>query len=401
MALFLGLFSVPISWSLPILIGYLIKGKYGTLVGLLSFTITYFLQEQFQYYWGLSFIWYNLSYSLGDIDWATSFYRYMGLNLVGFLIILLNAILAFFFLHFKSTKKKWIYPAGVLISIYLLGFSLSQLEVNSTIHQMKVAIFNPSTLEVNQVENNLRAQIDLLKSEIAKSEIKEVELIIGPEGYLSDLNSFPLFVDQLDSLGPIQELKSVCNYYNVQLLIGAELIHIQESGDFPSTTSKKTIDGKYYDIYNGSILIDGNQKTEWRSKQYLLPIAEEIPFHQMINHKWSPLPRIDNSYGTFKRNEPYKVNGKSIATAICYEGLYPQFIESIHEESELLIILSNDWTHNQHKIKQQEIYTGAMAKSYHLPTLLVTMNHRSVFLSETSSNQPVQMDGLQLITLDY
>ena len=83
-------------------------------------------------------------------------------------------------------------------------------------------------------------------------------------------------------------MKRISQYFNTPIIIGAILVEFIKAGDFPSFTAKKRKNGSYFEIYNASILINSQNKVEWRAKEFLLPVSESVPFNSLLNQNWFP-----------------------------------------------------------------------------------------------------------------
>ncbi len=393
-ALVIGLFLIPFLWSLPILFSVIIKQKLGIGSALIAFPILYTLQELFQFHWDLSFIWYHLGFSMGNFKWASPLYPILGPFGVGFIIISINSLLSFILIRSFSLKNRLGYIATTLIILTTTPhfFKISNKEKIRK-SKLEICVFSPSSKQVENVENNLRGQMDLFISTLGSGDYSNTDLIVGPEAYLSDLKNYPLFINNLDSLGPIIELKQISKQFDTPILIGAILVELIKADDFPSTTAKKRKNGEYFEIYNASLFINAENKVEWRAKEYLLPVSEFVPFNSIINASWFPSPRMDKSYKVGIKNEPYKLNNLRIASSICYEVLYKS---DLNKNVDLHIVLSNDWTRQIRTINQNITYCQSIVKSTSIPILISTLNKSSVFINLNGDRTNANKIGLNV-----
>jgi len=410
--LVLALFVLPILWMMPILaLNYLSKKGY-LLIGILLFPFLYLINEYWQYFWDLSFIAYHLSFSLGENWLFNSIYPLTGVLGMSFIIISFNSVLAYLYVFTTDNgliKKKFLHLGFLIVVLIGLPFSLIPIEKkggNKEAMEMEVAIFSPRTEDRDFLNEDFDKQIEFLIQSIDKDEVNNLDLIIGPEAYLSDLNDNPLFTNTIDQNEAILKLKEICKRRNTSLLIGAILVELIKSDDFPSSSAKLKQDDIYYEIYNGALLISGDKAVQWRTKQILLPFVEKIPFHPYINYlseRISFIPRMNNTYGVKNDVSPFKVNDVRIVTSICYEGLYPlQLAEKVNAQTaDLQIILSNDWTIDPPTVSQYETYCHAVGKGTGISSILVNMNEKTVYLHKDGwtnrfENYPLSVKRIQL-----
>lgn len=390
----IALIELPLIWMLPFIGFHLLNRKVSLPIALLLFPFIYVLHEYWQYFWDLTFVIYHLPLALGNADLFNSIYPIIGMFGMSLLIISINTGLAYLPLKIKDRKTLSILLGSIvfiLIAISFLHYSLNT--TNTKLQNFTIKAFSPSSEKMLEVKDDFGNQISFLEKRLLEADLEGVNLIVGPESYLNDLSNNPLFTNNIDRNTYIIRLKEISEKKNVSILVGAVLVELFKRSEFPTTSAKKKEDGLYYEIYNGSILIDGNKAVQWRSKQVLLPILENIPFHNIINTLASSnsiIPRLDNTYGVKKNKKPYIVDDIKIITSICYEGLYPyQLTDHIQKQgADLQIIITNDWTNEKITVDQFNTSCKAVSKAVDKPTVIVGMNGNiSSFLSKLNLSQ--------------
>ena len=124
---------------------------------------------------------------------------------------------------------------------------------------------------------------------------------------------------------------------------GAETMRLYGKVKGSETARRRGIN--YLDIYNTSLGIDSSDEVQVHHKGKLVVGVETIP---MWLRKAGDMFAVDLG-GTFgqlgigKKQHPFEHNGKKVAPAICYEGLYGNYMgEFVRNGAEALFVVSND-----------------------------------------------------------
>ncbi|MCB0481144.1 MAG: hypothetical protein KDC83_06905 [Flavobacteriales bacterium] len=375
-----GLLVIPILWSIPIAIGFLIKKRYGG-YAILLFPFLYILQEQVHYYWDFPITWFHLGYGLAPTSWLIGGYPHYGPTGGSFLTILINTVICYGIIDYQ-TKKKWrlastvfILSLLVLIGPYFLFFKGEQE------WPIRVAIFQPSLSEIEIRNENLDAQIDFLEDELEAQSQPNVDLIVCPEAYFCEVINNPIFVNSIEKHPAINRLIQLSMKYNAPILSGAILVKLYRANNFPTPSSKRKEEGIYYDIINGSIFIEPTGRVSWQSKKALVPLAEAIPFRALFDGLQSVglmEKRMVDQYGIVDSKMKYEYQNINIAAPVCYESLFPNILDKYVSTNEnLMVILSTYWTDSEISRAGHAEFSIPDAVMYKLPVLFCTTNSES------------------------
>ena len=112
-----------------------------------------------------------------------------------------------------------------------------------------------------------------------------------------------------------------------------------------SDTNRRSANGSYYDIFNSSIGINSNPAEQpIHNKCKLVIGVETLPAWFRAGGIFEvDLGGTAGQLGIGKSAEPFSHNGIKIAPAICYEGLYGDFMgEFVRNGAQIFSVVSND-----------------------------------------------------------
>ncbi|MCP5161547.1 MAG: apolipoprotein N-acyltransferase [Hahellaceae bacterium] len=94
--------------------------------------------------------------------------------------------------------------------------------------------------------------------------------------------------------------------------------------------------------YHNSIISTGNGSGEYH-KQKLVPFGEFVPLESLLRGliEFFNLPMSSFSVGP-EEQSPLVANGIKVAPYICYEVVYPDFVQRSASQADLLVTISND-----------------------------------------------------------
>jgi len=303
---------------------------------------------------------------------------------LSFLILFANVSIYYFWLNYKVKPKNWILGAVpitllLLLQLFLLSIKRESLENE----QIKVAVLHPKSQIYKQIKSDTKGQYEYLKYELERNNFQGADLLVCGEGYLEDMNRFPLIVNELDSHPVIKALKELSIKYQTPILSGAILVEMKYAKTPPTFTAKKKSDGAYFDIYNGSVLISPLDTTAWRSKQKFVPITETFPFLSTFEFLYSKGLidfQAEKSYGSSLNNEPYRIADLLISPQICFENLFPTALKTRGvQQADLQVLMSNDWSQSPSIIKKQAKYSRASVNSFGVPLVFAAYNQHAYY----------------------
>lgn len=291
----------------------------------------------------LSFPWLTLGNGFADDPWAVQWYEYTGV-FGGSLWVLLVNVLAFeacLTMH----KRAWVVatlalviPLGISIAIFYkyqpdskYYTSLDKTTVSVT--QPNIPCYDKFNISTEQQQDNLMA----LLAEAPDS----AEFVLMPETALAETIN-----DRQPEMSYIVNRISETlrkDKPSTMVISGGETMRSYGNVKGSETARKRGI--YYMDIYNSSLGINAVSDVQIHHKGKLVVGVETIPAWLRSAGDFFAI----NLGGTFgqlgigKSCTPFEHNGKKVAPAICYEGLYSNHMaEFVRNGAEALFVVSND-----------------------------------------------------------
>ena len=256
---------------------------------------------------------YMISY-IGSIVNLASIFGIYGLS---FLVVFISV------LFFIANEKKSIFLLSLGLLTFLIIVFFPEKQVFSLNKKIKVAILQGNIDEsVKQKQNSTEywkqvsdIYIDLIKI----SSRKKPNLIILPESALP----FDFLKESIMKDYFLENTKHI----KIPMLIGFDSV------DFDSNPPK---------VFNVVALIDENKKiVEIYRKVKLVPFGEYTPFPFRFLSKFFPyLEGYDFSSG--EKPKVIKYKDLSLATLICFEVIFPNYVANFSKNANLIINVSND-----------------------------------------------------------
>ena len=262
-----------------------------------------------------------------SFSWATEIIQILNkiglfaFNLISITIFMLPAV---FFFH-KSFKIKILVIFSILLiflTLYIYGsqtINKNKSNLNLYEQKFKIKIISPNFdlkygLFIEEIEERLKK---LIRYSEPKNDKKI--LFIWPEGVFSGY-----------SFNEILALKKIFqdNFSkNHLILFGVNKLNQKE--------------GKFY---NTLVIVNNHLEIiKEYNKQKLVPFGEFLPYEKTLN-KFG-LKKITEGYGSFlrgKKQENIIINNLNILPLICYEIIFPSFIQSSSKDTNLIINISED-----------------------------------------------------------
>ena len=262
-----------------------------------------------------------------SFSWATEIIQILNkiglfaFNLISITIFMLPAV---FFFH-KSFRIKILVIFSILLiffTLYIYGsqtINKNKSNLNLYEQKFKIKIISPNFdlkygLFIEEIEERMKK---LIRYSEPKNENKI--LFIWPEGVFSGYS----FNEILDLKKMFQDNFSK----NHLILFGVNKLDQKE--------------GKFY---NTLVIVNNHLEIiKEYNKQKLVPFGEFLPYEKTLN-KFG-LKKITEGYGSFlrgKKQENIIINNLNILPLICYEIIFPSFIQRSSKDTNLIINISED-----------------------------------------------------------
>ncbi|CAI8339123.1 MAG: Apolipoprotein N-acyltransferase [Cryomorphaceae bacterium] len=330
-------------------------------LGYLAFIVCWLSFEYLHLNWDLSWPWLTLGNVFANAPSIVQWYEYTGV-LGGSLWVLLVNVLVFKAWTADSGKRKWIFPAFVVVFPVLISFYLGatkDLIMGKSTHEIVIVQPNvdPYTDKFNVgYEQQLADFIVLAKTKLTQN----TALLIGPETALQE----GIWENKLEvsySVRAFRELQK--QFPNLNILVGASTYKMFGHGEQKTATARQLRNKHvYYDAYNSAVFIPDSGQVQVYHKTKLVPGAEKTPFPKILDKLASlmlDLGGTSGSLGTKNKVHQFEVNEMSIQPLICYESIYGDLQK---ENTNLIAIITNDgWWKNTAGYKQHFEYARLRA----------------------------------------
>lgn len=350
--------------------------RFGALISYSSFIIFWLSFEYLHLQdWGLSWPWLTLgNVFAGKTDWV-QWYEYTGTSGGSLWILLVNVLLFKMFSVAGSTAKdvrKW--KAVAAAAILLLPFAISLLIKNKLSdvprtsdieHQSSnIVVVQPNIdpyekLTTGTFEMQLQKLIRLSESKIDSN----TTLLVWPETALYIANGFDeTLMKRNFFLVPLFDF--LRKHPKLNLFTGIESYRLFDKKISPYARLIEGM-GMFYEVYNGSVLLDSSGPLNFYHKSMLVPGVETLPrFLLFLGPVFEKLGGTAGGYARQNERTPVKTkNGYVIAPAICYESIYGEYMSKfIDSGANMIAVITNDgWWGNTPGYKHHMLYAKLRA----------------------------------------
>lgn len=317
--------------------------------------------------WGLSWPWLTLGNVFASHPQWIQWYEYTGTSGGSLWILVVNI---FLFLHIKNNIDRTgskLYKnliAGILALILPVITSLLFSPVKSVPAEKNIVVVQPNIDPYEKISvGSFDAQMQRLIQTSEQEIDSKTALVIWPETALYEEHG-------------IEETQLKENYFlhplwaflqkhpQLDLFTGIESYREYNS---PVTLTAKPLGGnRYYDSYNGSVLLDSSGALGFYHKSMLVPGVETLPwFLKFIDSWFEKFGGTTAGYARQKERTVLNCNkyNYKIAPAICYESIYGEFMSRyIRNGANIICIITNDgWWQDTPGYKQHMNYARLRA----------------------------------------
>lgn len=348
--------------SFTFLIYRRIKKLYGLKIGLIAFIITWLSFEYLHLNWEITFPWLNLGNGLASLPKLIQWYEYTG-TLGGTLwILLVNCILFYYWIN-RNLRLQWLAMASIVIPVLLSLILLISRTNSQNDIQHKVVVVQPN-IDPYQKFGSMEPKEEVKYfTELAEKYIdSSTEFVLFPETGLTE-NCEEDFINNTVTFYWVKEwLKK---YPNLTLISGTNTYRFFDSKK--TSSARKHYSGKYYDVYNSSVVADQTGVKQIYRKSKLVPGVEKMPYttiFSFLENYAIDLGGISGSLGvdSFARVF-FSKNQIGAAPLICYESIYGGYTtDFVKKGANLILVLSNDgWWGNTPGYRQHKLYARLRA----------------------------------------
>lgn len=292
----------------------------------------------------LSFPWLVLGNGFADDAWAVQWYEYTGV-FGGSLWVLLVNVLAF---EACLTMRKRIWVSATLALAIPLGISIGLFykydhngDYYTSLDKMTVSVTQPNIPCYDKFDLTLEEQKGILMELLAEAP-DTTEFVLMPETALSQEY---IFEDDFSSSDMIESIGEELKREKPSAMVVTGASTVRRYGLTKASETARRGRWGYYDNFNTSLGIDTTSNIQVHHKGKLVVGVETIPawLRNAGDSFAIDLGGVFGQLGIGDRQEPFSHNGKKVAPAICYEGLYGDHIaEFVRNGAEALFVVSND-----------------------------------------------------------
>lgn len=349
--------------SLPFIpLFYLLK-RTNAIVSFFAIVPLYISFEYLHHSWDFSWPWLTLGNFFCEQNYLIQWYKYVGAFGGSFWILLVNVIC---FLTFNKNRniscsvKQYLYPLlsifiPVLFSLFIYfnyipnGKPLSVVAVQPNIDPWNEK-FDEST-EWNQLNTITNLCLK------ASNDTKPPTIYLLPETALP----FGVWINDINQSDAILYLRNniLSHNKNAQIITGANTYEYFENYSTAPFYAKKYTDGNgAFAAYNGLLLLDTGKQAQHYIKSKLVVGTESTPFYKYLRHYVSTaliqLGGTSMTLGTQDEQIPMRTHSGAIASIVCYESIYGEFVTNFMKRgAQAIFISTNDaWWGNTAGYKQ-------------------------------------------------
>ena len=311
----------------------------------------------------LSFPWLVLGNAFADDTWAVQWFEYTGVFGGSLWVLLVNVLALEACLTMKL--KSWIgatlalaVPIGISIGLFYkydaegkLYTSLDKTTVSVT--QPNISCYwDKFTMPPLQQLDNL---MDLLVEAPDSA-----EFVLMPETALSEVNTKKkggdLYIDETNPEGAFV-VKTLSKYIRkrkpaTMVISGCQMMRSYGAEKGSETARKRRNTDYYSDVFNSAVGVEAADSVQVHHKGKLVVGVETIPaWLRKAGDRFAiDLGGLVGQCGIGEKQLPFEHNGKKVAPAICYEGLYGNHMaEFVRNGADVIFVLSNDgwWGNTQ------------------------------------------------------
>jgi len=330
---------------------HVVKQRLGNKIGYFSF-ISIWLAWEYVYIHGeISWVWLILGNGFAENTRLIQWYDITGTLGGSFWVLLVNVLLYNIIKHLFKYKTLYgkIFDSILVILIILLPIIYSNYKYNSCLEKEKpisVGIIQPNIDPYNEkfggMSNSEQLSIIL---KIADSLVdKNTDFIVGPETAIED-NIWENEIYNSQSIKRISDFSK--EHKNVNFVIGAVSRYLYENEKSSETSREYGDGGLRYDVFNTALQISEDTIKKYHKSKLVIGV-EMFPYPKYLGFLTDlaiDLGGTSGSYGTQKERTVFynSVNSAKIATVVCYESIYGEFVtDYVKKGANAIFVITND-----------------------------------------------------------
>jgi apolipoprotein N-acyltransferase len=356
--LLIAVFFYPFYMTIPFLLSHIIKRKLGLIAGYFSLLMFWISFEWLTLSCDIAWPWLLLGNAFARSVSIIQWYDITGL-LGGTVWILLSNILMFLCLQksfLKQSSKLYLFITLLVISVPIVYSVMYYKNYVEKGKQTGYLIVQPNINPYTEKFSGIKASVQIQKmlNQAEPLVTQNIRILVLPETAITE----PIFEETLSYNDEIKLLQAfIIKHPDISIVCGAvtqRIYNAQRDG----LQNYHTISGKngFYVGYNAALFISkgGIQITR---KSKLLPGVETMPLAKYIPSVSKLMFDFGGQFGSFgtqSERTVFTLNGDSIATIICYEAEFGNYVGAfVRNGAESICSITNDgWWGNTPGYKQ-------------------------------------------------
>ncbi len=321
--------------------------------GPLSIIILWLSFEFLHARWELSWSWLDLGNVFAAYPAWIQWYDITGTAGGSLWILCINLLLFYALKAFINKgqfhKTVW-WNAGIALALFIIPAAISLnkwMGYREIPVPVEVVVIQPSEDPYEPVRSQAEAS-RRLDHMIALAEEKigpSTRFVLAPEG----ANPQGIWIHDAEMNYSVQRLRAhVEQHPGLVWVIGSFTYRMYEAGEeIPATARPYGDDGRYYDVFNSTVMIEEGLPLQYHHKSKLVPGIERMPYFKFLEPVGRLVDRfggISGSLGTQAERSAFVTSEQvRVAPSVCYESIYGDYTaEYIQDGAGLLFIGTND-----------------------------------------------------------
>lgn len=317
--------------------------------------------EYFNMNWDLSWPWLTLGNVFASKHLWIQWYEYTGV-MGGSLWILCANVLAFNIIrYFLAKQKQWAFVNIILMVLLIAVPVIISLNIyhhyKETKNPVNVVVVQPNTDPYTE-EFNLPPSVLIQRNlKLAREKVNDsTDYVVFPESTIQE----EIWEGSLNRSQSLKTLRRyVMKHPNLSMVIGASTFRWLKPGEKRTNAARLYRKGLYYYAYNTAFYIDHSPFIQVHHKSKLVPGVEEMPSWFILKPLEHFAINLGGVVGTLKEDNHISLftndsSGTKIATMICYESVYGDFVRQyVNQGAQIIFVITNDgWWGNTPGYKQ-------------------------------------------------
>ncbi len=337
----------------PVAAWVFIRRRFGFRTSLLMFP---FLWVSFEYLHAstqIGFPWLTLGNTQTYDRTLIQFIALTGVYGLSFWLLWLNVLAyllydGFIARRWRPLSRQGLVLLGAIAVLYVLpriyGLVVLREEPARPATEVRVGIVQPDIDPFEKWEGNAAKQLEALQSLTSSFARARAELVLWPE------TAVPFFVLAPQNFMTLESIRRQVDTLGISLLTGIPDIRFYRSDEPFPKSSKTGRDGRRYDTFNSSMLLQPHDSSVQRyAKIILVPFAERVPFSEALSF----LNAMQWNFGlggwgigadtTVFHFRTAAADTVTFSNMICYESMYPSLVAAfVRKGASFLTVITND-----------------------------------------------------------